>query len=207
MKLHLRLQTDQKFNLMDENHLFQCMGLTRTNDAELNRIFPKEINNYLKNEMLVMSSSSNSAASSRLGSKANSPAQVNSDSENALNQMRSEKEAKPFCVGDSPDDVHSEKDIPQTQQHTPITKLVYDNLKHQEGLSSAFAQFRDERDSKVKNLSQPFMNTEYGTGHDSSNSSQHTVMTANDAILQAELGRVAKHHSVVAYCKAHPSQQ
>lgn len=34
-KMHLKLSTDRKFALSDENYLFECMGLTKTNKFEL----------------------------------------------------------------------------------------------------------------------------------------------------------------------------
>lgn len=53
--MHLKLTSDQSFVLRDENALFQCMGLMRTNDDELKRIFSTEITDYLKNQILVES--------------------------------------------------------------------------------------------------------------------------------------------------------
>ena len=52
-KMHLKLTTDQKFALSDENYLFECMGLTKTNSKELSRIFDKQIIDFLKSSELV----------------------------------------------------------------------------------------------------------------------------------------------------------
>ena len=49
-KMHLKLTTDRKFALSDENYLFECMGLNRTNEVELRQMFPAKIIEYLNHE-------------------------------------------------------------------------------------------------------------------------------------------------------------
>ena len=49
-KMHLKLTTDRKFALSDENYLFECMGLNRTNEVELRQMFPGKIIEYLNHE-------------------------------------------------------------------------------------------------------------------------------------------------------------
>ena len=48
-KKHLRLEANQKFALMDEHYLFNCMGLTTTNESELVHMLPRDIISYLRN--------------------------------------------------------------------------------------------------------------------------------------------------------------
>lgn len=38
--------------LLNENHLFEAMGYTETNEEELNQLFSDEITKYLKEEMV-----------------------------------------------------------------------------------------------------------------------------------------------------------
>lgn len=52
-KMHLKLSTDKKFSLTDENYLFECMGLTKTTSSELGRIFDKRIIDFLSRNELV----------------------------------------------------------------------------------------------------------------------------------------------------------
>ena len=54
-KQHLKVKSDLKFKLMDENHLFQAMGLSKVNDDELMRLFPEEITEYLMKQVLIKS--------------------------------------------------------------------------------------------------------------------------------------------------------
>ena len=51
--MHLKLSTDRKFALSDENYLFECMGLTKTNKAELRQMFSERITNFLNSNHLV----------------------------------------------------------------------------------------------------------------------------------------------------------
>ena len=51
--MHLKLSTDRKFALSDENYLFECMGLTKTTSEELGRMFEPQIVNFLKQSELV----------------------------------------------------------------------------------------------------------------------------------------------------------
>ena len=52
-KMHLKLSTDRKFALSDENYLFEWMGLTKTTSEELSRMFEPQIIRYLKQSELV----------------------------------------------------------------------------------------------------------------------------------------------------------
>lgn len=52
-KMHLKLSTDRKFALSDENYLFECMGLTKTTSDELSRMFEPKIVEFLKMSELV----------------------------------------------------------------------------------------------------------------------------------------------------------
>ena len=45
----MKLESNQKFSLTDENHLFQCMALTSTNERELGSMLPREVMVYLRN--------------------------------------------------------------------------------------------------------------------------------------------------------------
>jgi len=47
-KMHLRLHSDHIFKVSDETILFQKIGLTRTDDQEVCRIFDPEMTAYLK---------------------------------------------------------------------------------------------------------------------------------------------------------------
>ena len=47
-KMHLKLSTDRKFALSDENYLFECMGLTKTTSDELSLMFEPKIVDFLK---------------------------------------------------------------------------------------------------------------------------------------------------------------
>lgn len=51
--MHLKLSTDRKFALSDENYLFECMGLTKTTHEELSRMFEPKIVQFLKQSELV----------------------------------------------------------------------------------------------------------------------------------------------------------
>ena len=53
--MHLKLTTDRKFALSDENYLFECMGLNRTNEGELRQMFPAKIIEYLNHEQILAS--------------------------------------------------------------------------------------------------------------------------------------------------------
>jgi len=52
-KMHLKLSTDRKFALSDENYLFECMGLTKTTTEELSQMFQPQIVSFLKQSELV----------------------------------------------------------------------------------------------------------------------------------------------------------
>lgn len=51
--MHLKLTTDRKFALSDENYLFECMGLTKTNKTELRQMFDERITSFLNSKHLV----------------------------------------------------------------------------------------------------------------------------------------------------------
>jgi hypothetical protein len=51
--MHLKLSTDRKFALSDENYLFDCMGLTKTTSDELGKMFDRKIIDFLKRSELV----------------------------------------------------------------------------------------------------------------------------------------------------------
>ena len=65
--MHMKLSTNLEFALSDENLLFDCLGLTKTNSKELDRIFDKRIIDFLKSSELMQitlpSSSSNTSYS------------------------------------------------------------------------------------------------------------------------------------------------
>lgn len=50
---NLILETNKKFKIMNENHLFEAMGLTLTDEQELEEIFSPEITEYLKNTVVI----------------------------------------------------------------------------------------------------------------------------------------------------------
>jgi hypothetical protein len=52
-KMHLKLSTDRKFSISDENFLFDYMGLTKTSSEELSHIFEADIIEFLKRSELV----------------------------------------------------------------------------------------------------------------------------------------------------------
>ena len=52
-KMHLKLSTDRKFALSDENYLFDCMGLTSTSSDELSKMFDPQIIDFLRRSELV----------------------------------------------------------------------------------------------------------------------------------------------------------
>ena len=47
-KMHLKLVADKKFALSDENYLFDCMGLTKTNSEELSQMFEQKVIEFLR---------------------------------------------------------------------------------------------------------------------------------------------------------------
>ena len=46
--MHLKLVADKKFALSDENYLFDCMGLTKTNSDELSQMFEQKVIDFLR---------------------------------------------------------------------------------------------------------------------------------------------------------------
>ena len=52
-KKHMKLRTDCKFKMLDENHLFHCMGLTKTSSDEMKGILSPQITNFLQRNELV----------------------------------------------------------------------------------------------------------------------------------------------------------
>lgn len=51
--MHLKLSTDRKFALSDENYLFDCMGLTKTTSEELGHMFEPKVIDFLRRSELV----------------------------------------------------------------------------------------------------------------------------------------------------------
>lgn len=52
-KKHMKLRTDRKFTMLDENYLFHCMGLTKTSSDEMKGILSPQITNFLQRNELV----------------------------------------------------------------------------------------------------------------------------------------------------------
>ena len=52
-KQHVKLSTNRKFALFDENYLFECMGLTKTTSDELSMMFNPRIIEFLSRSELV----------------------------------------------------------------------------------------------------------------------------------------------------------
>jgi hypothetical protein len=52
-KKHLKLESNQKFSLTDEYHLFQCMDLTSTSERELATMLPPMVLDYLRSLRVV----------------------------------------------------------------------------------------------------------------------------------------------------------
>ena len=52
-KKHMKLRTDRKFNMLDENYLFHCMGLTKASSDEMKGILSPQITNFLQRNELV----------------------------------------------------------------------------------------------------------------------------------------------------------
>lgn len=50
---HLKVQCDRIFVLRDENALLQNMGMPKTTDEDIIRVFDSEIADYLKTQMMV----------------------------------------------------------------------------------------------------------------------------------------------------------
>ena len=51
----MKLRTDLKFTVSDENFLFDCMGLTKTTSEELRHMFNERIIEFLQQNQLVKS--------------------------------------------------------------------------------------------------------------------------------------------------------
>ena len=47
------LTSNKKFEMMNENHVFEALGLTTTNAEELGQLFSEDINQYLKNTHFI----------------------------------------------------------------------------------------------------------------------------------------------------------
>jgi hypothetical protein len=47
----LIMTSNKEFSTMNENHLFEAMGYTQTNEEELSQMFSEDINNYLKKQV------------------------------------------------------------------------------------------------------------------------------------------------------------
>lgn len=49
----MKLESNSQFKLMDENYLFESMGLTNATEEKLHEIFDKNLNQYLKTQMVL----------------------------------------------------------------------------------------------------------------------------------------------------------
>ena len=49
---NLQITSNKKMLFLNENHLFEAMGLTGTNEEELNELFSDDITRYLKEEIV-----------------------------------------------------------------------------------------------------------------------------------------------------------
>ena len=49
---NLQITSNKKMVFLNENHLFEAMGLTGTNEEELNELFSDDITRYLKEEIV-----------------------------------------------------------------------------------------------------------------------------------------------------------
>lgn len=49
----LRLYSDEKLNTLNENHLFEVLGLAQISEEELNQMFPVEFSEFLKNQKFM----------------------------------------------------------------------------------------------------------------------------------------------------------
>lgn len=45
---NLRISANKQMTFLNENHLFELMGLTNTNEEELNELFSSDITKFLK---------------------------------------------------------------------------------------------------------------------------------------------------------------
>ena len=52
-KKHMKLRTDRKFNMLDENYLLHRMGLTKTTSEEMKGILNPKITDFLQRSELV----------------------------------------------------------------------------------------------------------------------------------------------------------
>jgi len=48
----MRFESSAPFDIKDENHLFEAMGLTKVTEGKLAEVFDPEINEYLKTSLL-----------------------------------------------------------------------------------------------------------------------------------------------------------
>ena len=110
--MHLKLSTDRKFALSDENYLFDCMGLTKTTSDELGKMFDRKIIDFLKRSELVQalpkqSETKKAHVQQQRSPKANSSAdQQSNDPHGASSQVNTQ---------------HSGQMNPR---HTPIHKFL-----------------------------------------------------------------------------------
>lgn len=47
------LTSNNEFKMLNENHIFEALGLTNTNEEELTQFFSGDINEYLKHTVFV----------------------------------------------------------------------------------------------------------------------------------------------------------
>jgi len=52
-KHHLKVTCDKQFIIRDENALFQCMGLRRPHEHEMQKIFGRELTEFLTNQVVI----------------------------------------------------------------------------------------------------------------------------------------------------------
>jgi hypothetical protein len=49
----LRIYSDEHISILNENHLFEVVGLTQINEEELSEMFPIELSEFLKNQIFL----------------------------------------------------------------------------------------------------------------------------------------------------------
>ena len=110
--MHLKLSTDRKFTISDENFLFDYMGLTRTTSKELSRMFDANIIDFLKRSELVQ------ALPKKAKSPTASPGEVESE---GLSEFAS-------CGDETPERIASANKTSggKVSHHTPVAKYIQD---------------------------------------------------------------------------------
>ena len=49
----LKVMADQKLGIMNENHLFEAMGLTKIGEEEIEQNFSSELEEFLKKQLFI----------------------------------------------------------------------------------------------------------------------------------------------------------